>query len=103
MLRSGSGGDEAVRSGLVMTALAPTARTKAHWRGRVGAYIGLTKPRIIELLLVTTVPAMVLADKGVPSPWLVLTVLFGGTLAAGGAHPIHCVCARDIEEQMQRT
>src|SRR5437879_9540499 len=73
------------------------------WRSRVGAYVGLTKPRIIELLLVTTVPAMVLADRGVPSPWLVLTVLFGGTLAAGGANTINCVCDRDIDEKMQRT
>ena len=56
-------------------ALVPAARS--GWRSRVAAYVGLTKPRIIELLLVTTVPAMVLADKGLPSPWLVLTVLFG--------------------------
>jgi protoheme IX farnesyltransferase len=82
-------------------ALAPAART--GWRSRVHAYVGLTKPRIIELLLVTTVPAMVLADKGVPSPWLVLTVLFGGTLAAGGANTINCVCDRDIDEKMKRT
>ena len=75
----------------------------AGWRSRVGAYVGLTKPRIIELLLVTTVPAMVLADKGLPSPWLVLTVLFGGTLAAGGANTINCVCDRDIDEKMKRT
>src|SRR3989442_10485380 len=73
------------------------------WRSRVGAYVGLTKPRIIELLLVTTVPAMVLADRGVPSPWLVLTVLFGGTLAAGGANTLHCVCRPVNHEEMQRT
>ncbi|MGH9008957.1 MAG: UbiA family prenyltransferase, partial [Acidimicrobiia bacterium] len=79
-------------------ALAPAARS--GWRSRVRAYVGLTKPRIIELLLVTTVPAMVLADKGVPSPWLVLTVLFGGALAAGGANTINCVCDRDIDEKM---
>jgi heme o synthase len=86
-------------------ALGPAARAgpAAGWRSRVGAYIGLTKPRIIELLLVTTVPAMVLADRGVPSPWLVLTVLFGGTLAAAGANTINCVCDRDIDEKMKRT
>src|SRR2546421_12242442 len=83
-------------------ALVPAA-AGSGWRSRVGAYVGLTKPRIIELLLVTTVPAMVLADRGVPSPWLVLTVLFGGTPAAAGAHPIHCVCDRDIDEKMKRT
>src|SRR5256885_6510253 len=72
------------------------------FRSRIAAYVGLTKPRIIELLLVTTVPAMVLADRGVPSPWLVLTVLFGGTLAAGGAHTIHCGCGPGHHEKMQR-
>ena len=82
---------------------AGAAVTRAGWRGRVGAYVGLTKPRIIELLLVTTVPAMVLADRGVPSAWLVLTVLFGGTLAAGGANTINCVCDRDIDQKMKRT
>ncbi|HVW33051.1 MAG TPA: heme o synthase [Acidimicrobiia bacterium] len=80
----------------------PAARSTG-WRARVMAYVGLTKPRIIELLLVTTVPAMVLADRGMPSPWLVLTVLFGGTLAAGGANTINCVCDRDIDEKMKRT
>jgi len=86
-------------------ALGPAAHAggRAGWRSRVGAYVGLTKPRIIELLLVTTVPAMVLADRGVPSPWLVLTVLFGGTLAAAGANTINCVCDRDIDEKMKRT
>jgi protoheme IX farnesyltransferase len=75
----------------------------AHWRARVQAYVGLTKPRIIELLLVTTVPAMVLADRGFPSPWLVLAVLAGGTMAAGGANTINCVLDRDIDEKMRRT
>ena len=75
----------------------------AHWRARIQAYVGLTKPRIIELLLVTTVPAMVLADRGLPSPWLVLAVLAGGTLAAAGANTINCVLDRDIDEKMRRT
>jgi heme O synthase-like polyprenyltransferase len=77
------------------------AGANAGWRGRLAAYVGLTKPRIIELLLVTTVPAMVLADRGMPSPWLVLTVLVGGTLAAAGANTINCVCDRDIDEKMK--
>jgi protoheme IX farnesyltransferase len=63
----------------------------------------LTKPRIIELLLVTTVPAMVLAAGGFPSPLLVAAVLLGGTLAAGGANTINCVLDRDIDEKMHRT
>ena len=72
-------------------------------RDRVGAYVALTKPRIIELLLVTTVPAMVLAARGIPSPWLVFWTLVGGTLAAGAANAINCYFDRDIDEVMNRT
>ena len=54
----------------------------------VGAYVALTKPRIIELLLVTTVPAMVLAERGMPPIWLILVTVLGGTLTAGGANGI---------------
>jgi protoheme IX farnesyltransferase len=72
-------------------------------RDRVGAYVALTKPRIIELLLVTTVPAMVLAARGIPPPWLVLWTLVGGTLAAGAANAINCYLDRDIDELMSRT
>ncbi len=67
------------------------------------AYVALTKPRIIWLLLVTTVPAMVLAEGGWPSTWLVLATLAGGMLAAGGANAINQVADRDIDELMQRT
>jgi protoheme IX farnesyltransferase len=86
-------------------ALGPAGRggLAVGWRAKLAAYVGLTKPRIIELLLVTTVPAMVLAERGLPSPWLVLTVLFGGTLAAGGANTINCVIDRDIDVKMNRT
>ncbi len=73
------------------------------WTARLRVYLALTKPRIIELLLVTTVPAMVLADRGLPDPWLVVAVLVGGTLAAGGANTINCVIDRDIDEKMGRT
>jgi protoheme IX farnesyltransferase len=72
-------------------------------RETVGAYIGLTKPRIIELLLVTTVPAMVLAQHGLPNPLLILGTLIGGTLTVGGANAINCYIDRDIDELMQRT
>jgi len=68
-----------------------------------GAYVRLTKPRIVVLLLITTVPAMVLADRGVPSPWLILATLFGGTLSAGGANAINQYLERDIDEIMLRT
>ena len=67
------------------------------------AYVALTKPRIIELLLVTTVPTMVLAEGGMPSPWLIAAVVLGGTLAAGGANAINQYVDRDIDDLMRRT
>ena len=70
---------------------------------RVRAYVALTKPRIIELLLVTTVPAMVVAARGVPRLDLVLWTLLGGTLAAGSANAINQYLDRDIDELMTRT
>jgi protoheme IX farnesyltransferase len=66
-------------------------------------YISLTKPRIIVLLLITTVPAMVVAEKGWPGTWLVLATLIGGTLSAGGANAINCWYDRDIDSVMRRT
>ncbi len=68
-----------------------------------GAYLSLTKPRIISLLLVTTVPTMMIAQGGMPSLWLVLLTLLGGTLAAGGANAINCFLDRDIDGIMSRT
>ncbi len=70
---------------------------------RVGGFIALTKPRIIELLLITTVPTMVLAAGGWPRTTLVLVTLLGGTLAAGGANTINMVVDRDIDRLMPRT
>lgn len=69
----------------------------------VGHYVALTKPRIIELLLITTVPTMVLAERGWPSTWLVVVTLIGGTLAAGGANAINMFVDRDIDKLMERT
>ncbi len=69
----------------------------------IRAYIALTKPRIIELLLVTTVPAMVLAARGLPRLELVIWTLIGGSLAAGSANAINCYLDRDIDELMTRT
>jgi len=66
-------------------------------------YVALTKPRIIGLLLVTTVPAMIMADQGWPSFWLVLLTLVGGSLSAGGANAINCYVDRDIDAIMERT
>jgi protoheme IX farnesyltransferase len=72
-------------------------------RAIAGALVALTKPRIIELLLVTTVPTMLLAQQGLPSLRLVLVTLIGGTLAAGSANTINCYIDRDIDALMKRT
>jgi protoheme IX farnesyltransferase len=66
-------------------------------------YLALTKPRIIELLLITTVPTMVVAANGWPRAWLVVATLVGGTLAAGGANAFNMVIDRDIDAIMERT
>ncbi len=72
-------------------------------RSVVGAYVALTKPRIIELLLVTTIPTMILAERGWPATSLVLVTLLGGTLAAGGANAVNMYVDRDIDAVMERT
>src|SRR5919107_2113701 len=70
---------------------------------RVRAYVALTKPRIIELLLVTTLPAMMLASGGWPSWGLLIATMVGGTLAAGAANVFNCWYDRDIDRLMHRT
>src|SRR3954452_4803586 len=72
-------------------------------RSRLGAYVALTKPRIVELLLVTTVPTMIVAAKGLPSLWLMFATVLGGALAAGGANAINMYVDRDIDRLMKRT
>lgn len=91
---------------LLLTALTFHPAPGPEQRGPLrtaAAYINLMKPRIIELLLVTTVPAMVLAEHGLPSLWLILGTLIGGTLTAGGANAINCYIDRDIDQVMKRT
>ena len=70
---------------------------------RLAAYVALTKPRIIELLLVTTLPTMVVAQGGLPPVWLMVATLVGGALAAGGANALNMVIDRDIDKVMHRT
>ncbi|MDQ3423563.1 MAG: heme o synthase, partial [Actinomycetota bacterium] len=70
---------------------------------RIEAYVGLTKPRIIELLLLTTVPVMFLAAREVPDLALVLSTVVGGALSAGSANALNCVLDADIDERMRRT
>ena len=72
-------------------------------RQKLAGYVALTKPRIIELLLVTTVPTMFVAERGVPSVWLMVATMVGGTLAAGGANAVNMVVDRDIDSLMERT
>jgi len=79
------------------TTMRPSLRTRA------AGYVALTKPRIIELLLVTTVPTMVVAERGIPPIWLMVATVVGGTLAAGGANAINMYVDRDIDAIMKRT
>ena len=72
-------------------------------RGTLLGYLALTKPRVVELLLVTTIPAMLLADRGSVDLVLILNTLFGGMLAAGGANTLNCVADADIDKVMKRT
>jgi len=80
-----------------------TARPRIGIRRKTLAYIALTKPRVIELLLVTTAPVMVLAANGIPNLWLVLATLVGGALSAGSANAFNCYIDRDIDRVMDRT
>jgi protoheme IX farnesyltransferase len=73
------------------------------WGRRAGAFVALTKPRIIELLLVTTVPAMIVAEGGLPAGTLIVATVVGGTLAAGGANTFNMYADRDIDRLMERT
>lgn len=86
-------------AGVELDAVTPPRPT----RSKVAAYVSLTKPRIIELLLVTTVPTQIVAARGLPSGWIVLWTVLGGALAAGGAHAINMVVDRDIDALMKRT
>ncbi|BBX44478.1 heme o synthase [Mycobacterium cookii] len=72
-------------------------------RETVLAYLALTKPRVIELLLVTAIPAMLLAHRGSVNPLLIFNTLAGGMLAAGGANTLNCVADADIDKKMKRT
>ena len=81
----------------------PPAGRPAGAGARLAAYVALTKPRIIELLLLTTVPVMFLASRGVPALWPVVATVVGGTLSAGSANALNCVVDADIDQRMRRT
>ena len=78
-------------------------RIEVPVRSALASYLALTKPRIVELLLITTVPAMILAAAGWPGTWLIATTLIGGTLSAGGANALNSYIDRDVDEVMRRT
>ena len=86
------------------TSAVPQQETdRATVKDVVAAYVGLTKPRVIELLLLTTVPVMFFAERGIPALGLVAATVVGGTFSAGSASVFNCVYDRDIDEQMRRT
>ena len=83
---------------------ASAAAARPHSLGRtIRAYVALTKPRVLELLLVTTVPVMILAQGGLPDIWLVLATVLGGSMSAGSAAAFNMYLDRDIDAHMQRT
>lgn len=86
-----------------LDARTPRAAADRSWRTVVSNYVALTKPRIIELLLVTTFPVMFLAERGIPSLWLIVATMVGGVLAAASANALNCYLDRDIDAQMNRT
>ena len=72
-------------------------------KSKLFGFVALMKLRVVELLLITTVPTMIVAEEGLPSLWLIIATLFGGTLAAGGANAINMYIDRDIDKLMERT
>ena len=93
-----------VPSSLAPGGLVPRGHGAARQpRTRLGGFIALTKPRIVELLLITTLPTMVLAEQGLPPLRLIVATLVGGSLAAGGANALNMVIDRDIDRLMPRT
>ena len=89
--------------GRVTSSPVSTQRVQRSVWSTISAYVALTKPRVIELLLVTTAPSMILAAHGIPNLWLVLGTLLGGTLSAGSANAFNMYIDRDIDQLMDRT
>ena len=84
------------------SSLSAPARPRTAW-SIISSYVALTKPRVIELLLVTTIPVMVLAERGIPNLWLVVATVVGGALSAGSANAYNMYIDRDIDVHMGRT
>jgi protoheme IX farnesyltransferase len=92
-----------IRERRLSSGSAKSGGTPKRIRTTLLAYIALTKPRVIELLLVTAIPAMLLANRGVVDPLLIANTLIGGMLAAAGANTLNCVADADIDKVMKRT
>ncbi len=87
-----------------MTTTAPElTRERPGFRRKAKAYFELTKPRVIELLLVSTVPTMILAQRGIPEIWLIFATVIGGAFSAGSANSFNCYIDADIDKIMGRT
>jgi protoheme IX farnesyltransferase len=90
--------------GMIPQAQTPvTALPRAKGLALAMAYFALTKPRVIELLLITTIPVMILAQRGIPDLWLVLATFIGGAMSAGSANAFNCIIDTDIDKIMGRT
>ncbi|HEY8293809.1 MAG TPA: heme o synthase [Micrococcaceae bacterium] len=85
------------------TPIAPTPAAPLGFGAKAKAYLALTKPRVVELLLVTTLPTMIFAQRGLPGPWLMVATMVGGAFAAGSAGAFNCYLDRDIDKVMHRT
>ena len=96
-------GSHSVRGAMDVAEQTRTVGGKRSFRRTLQAYIALTKPRVIELLLVVTAPTMILAERGIPNLWLVLATLIGGALSAGSAGAFNCYIDRDMDRVMKRT
>ena len=96
---------DAMATATHLTHTTPSAVAGSSARGwsAIGAYVALTKPRIIELLWIETVPVMIVAQRGLPSIWLMVATVVGGTLSAGGANAVNMFIDRDIDAKMKRT
>ncbi len=101
--RGHGGADDSIGTATPMSDPAAEPSLEPSLRDTIKAYVRLTKPRIIVLLLITTVPAMILAQRGMPSLWLMAATLVGGTIAAGSANSINMYLDRDIDQVMKRT
>lgn len=81
----------------------PDESTGDFVKRKAGAYLALTKPRVVELLLVTTLPTMIFAERGFPDVWLMIATLVGGAMSAGAAGSFNCYIDRDMDKLMKRT